>query len=46
VVARLTKVPLGTVFRGLTPFWVALCVAILLVITFPQLATWLPGVMR
>jgi tripartite ATP-independent transporter DctM subunit len=46
LVARLTGVPLGKVFRGLTPFWLALCVAILLVIVFPQLATWLPGAMR
>lgn len=45
LVARLTGVPLGTVFRGLTPFWLALCVAILLVIAFPPLATWLPGAM-
>lgn len=46
LVARLTGVPLGRVFRGLTPFWLALCVAILLVIVFPPLATWLPGAMR
>jgi hypothetical protein len=46
LVAKLTKVPLGKVFRGLTPFWLALCVAILLVIAFPVLATWLPGAMR
>lgn len=45
LVARLTGVPLGTVFRGLTPFWLALCLAILLVIAFPPLATWLPGAM-
>jgi len=46
LVSRLTGVPLGTVFRGLTPFWLALCVAIMLVIAFPALATWLPGAMR
>jgi tripartite ATP-independent transporter DctM subunit len=46
LVARLTNIPLGTVFRGLTPFWLALCLAILLVIAFPSLATWLPGAMR
>lgn len=46
VVAGLTSIPLGKVFRGLVPFWLALCVAILLVITFPALATWLPTLMR
>jgi tripartite ATP-independent transporter DctM subunit len=46
LVSRLTGIRLGTVFRGLTPFWLTLCVAIVLVIAFPQLATWLPGAMR
>lgn len=46
LVARLTNIPLGQVFRGLTPFWLAICVAIVLVIAFPALATWLPGAMR
>jgi TRAP-type C4-dicarboxylate transport system permease large subunit len=46
LVSRLTGVPLGTVFRSLTPFWLALCAAIVLVIAFPALATWLPGAMR
>ena len=46
LVSGLTRIPLGTVFRGLVPFWLALCVAIGLVIAFPALATWLPGAMR
>jgi tripartite ATP-independent transporter DctM subunit len=46
LVSRLTEIRLGTVFRGLTPFWLTLCVAIVLVIAFPPLATWLPGAMR
>ena len=46
VVAGLTSIPLSKVFRGLVPFWLALCVAILLVITFPGIATWLPTLMR
>ncbi|QSB16616.1 TRAP transporter large permease [Natronosporangium hydrolyticum] len=46
MVSKLTGVPLGKVFRGVAPFWATLCVAILLVITFPWLATWLPGAMR
>ena len=46
LVSGLTKIPLGTVFRGLTPFWATLIIAIFLVITFPQIATWLPALMR
>lgn len=46
VVSGLTEIPLGKVFRGLTPFWLALCVAILLVIAFPAIATWLPTLMN
>jgi tripartite ATP-independent transporter DctM subunit len=46
VVSGLTGVPLGKIFRGLTPFWLTLCLAIALVIAFPALATWLPNAMR
>lgn len=46
VVSGLTGISLREVFRGLTPFWLALCVAILLVIAFPSIATWLPDLMR
>ncbi|QBI19399.1 TRAP transporter large permease [Egibacter rhizosphaerae] len=46
VVSGLTRIPLGDVFRGLTPFWFTLCLAIALVIAFPELATRLPELMR
>jgi tripartite ATP-independent transporter DctM subunit len=46
VVSGLTGVSLGKVFRGLTPFWFTLCLAIALVIAFPWIATWLPDAMR
>lgn len=42
----LPKVTIGQVFRGTTPFTVALVVMLALMIAFPQLATWLPGYMR
>ncbi len=45
VVAGVTKVPLSDVFRGIFPFVGALAVAIMLVIFFPGLATWLPDLM-
>jgi tripartite ATP-independent transporter DctM subunit len=46
VVSGLTGIALGKVFRGLTPFWFTLCIAIVLVIAFPAIATWLPELMR
>jgi TRAP-type C4-dicarboxylate transport system permease large subunit len=46
VVARLTGIPLGKVFMGILPFCGTLCVAILLLIFFPGIATWLPNLMK
>jgi tripartite ATP-independent transporter DctM subunit len=37
------SIPLQTVFRGAAPFLLALFVACTLLMMFPQLATWLPG---
>ena len=37
---------MGTVFRGVTPFTVALVVLLALIVMFPGLATWLPGFMK
>ncbi|MEJ5990463.1 TRAP transporter large permease [Ramlibacter sp. PS3R-8] len=33
----------GEIFRGSVPYWMALLVAILGIVIFPQLATWLPN---
>ncbi len=38
-------VPLSTIFRGVMPFWGATMVTIFIVLLFPQLATFLPGLM-
>lgn len=46
VVSGITKVPLGEVYRAVTPFWIGLAVAILLVIFFPPIVTVLPDLMR
>lgn len=46
LVSGLTNISLGKVFRGLTPFWFTLILAIALVIAFPAIATWLPALMR
>ena len=33
----------GEIFRGSVPYWIALLMAILAIVAFPQLATWLPN---
>ena len=42
----LRHLSIATVFRGVTPFTVALVVLLALIVTFPALATWLPGYMK
>jgi tripartite ATP-independent transporter DctM subunit len=39
-------VPLMTIFRGVTPFWIAMIVCALILIAFPQIVTFLPGLMK
>lgn len=36
-------IPLSTIFRGIVPFMIANLIALALVITFPELCLWLPG---
>jgi tripartite ATP-independent transporter DctM subunit len=45
IVSGLTNVPLNRVYAGVTPFWIALIVAISLVIIFPEIALILPRLM-
>jgi tripartite ATP-independent transporter DctM subunit len=42
----LRHISLGTVFRGIMPFTVALVTLLALIVAFPTLVTWLPGLMR
>lgn len=46
IVSGLTGVPLNKVYAGVTPFWIALLVAISLVIVFPEIALLLPRMMK
>ena len=39
-------VPLFTIFRGVMPFLVAMLFCLIVILLFPQLALWLPGMMR
>jgi tripartite ATP-independent transporter DctM subunit len=44
-IAKTTKEPMGTVYRGIIPFLMADFVHILLLLAIPQLSLWLPGKM-
>ncbi len=46
IVSGVTHIPLNKVYAGVTPFWIALMVAISLVIIFPEIALFLPRMMR
>ena len=46
IVSGLTNVPLNKVYAGVTPFWLALIVAISLVIIFPEIVLFLPRMMK
>ncbi|MCQ0970629.1 TRAP transporter large permease [Paracoccus sp. TK19116] len=39
------NVPLGRIFRGVMPFWLAMLVTLALLVAFPQLSLLLPGSM-
>jgi C4-dicarboxylate transporter, DctM subunit len=42
----LPTVPTATIFRGVTPFVVADIVRLAIIVAFPALALWLPGVLK
>jgi len=46
VKSLLRHLTIGTVFRGVIPFNVALVALLAIVVGFPRLATWLPGFMK
>ncbi|MCY3873808.1 MAG: TRAP transporter large permease [Rhodobacteraceae bacterium] len=41
-----TGVPMGTIFRGVLPFWVAMAVCLTLLVLVPEIALFLPDRMR
>lgn len=43
VVQGITNVPIGQIFRGIIPFWIAMIVCAALLIFFPQIALLLPN---
>ena len=46
VTASVTNIRVETVFKGVTPYWIALILATFINILFPQIATFLPGLMK
>ncbi len=46
VVAEIAQEPVEVVFRGAACFLVAILVVVVIVIAFPQIALFLPGIMR
>jgi tripartite ATP-independent transporter DctM subunit len=44
VVKNITKVPIGTIYKGVLPFLISLGLVAALLFIFPQLALWLPSV--
>jgi tripartite ATP-independent transporter DctM subunit len=45
VVKNITKIPMGTIYRGVAPFLISLIVVWGLLFLFPELALWLPSVL-
>jgi TRAP-type C4-dicarboxylate transport system permease large subunit len=46
VVSGVAKdIPLYTIFRGIVPFLIAILVSLVILIAFPQIATFLPSLM-
>ena len=45
VVSGVTKVPIGTIYKGCYPFIVGMSACLLLFLFFPQISLWLPGLM-
>jgi tripartite ATP-independent transporter DctM subunit len=44
VVKNITKIPMGTIYKGVTPFLISLILVWALLFFFPELALWLPSV--
>jgi len=45
VVSGITKVPIGTVYKGIYPFLVGMTICLLLLLFFPGISLWLPNML-
>ena len=46
VTSGATKIKVENVYKGVVPFWIAMIAALFLIIQFPEIATYLPNMMR
>ena len=46
VISGITRAPLGEVVRGVLPFYSVLLFVLIMLVFFPQISLWLPGLMR
>jgi C4-dicarboxylate transporter, DctM subunit len=45
IVKQITKVPIGTIYKGVYPFLISLIFCMILLFVFPRIATYLPSVL-
>ena len=45
VKSLLPRVRLGTIYRGIWPFWISMLIAVILILSFPQIALLMPQTM-
>lgn len=45
VVSGITRVPIGTIYKGVYPFLVGMGICLFIVLLFPQLSLWLPNLL-
>jgi C4-dicarboxylate transporter DctM subunit len=45
IVRQITKVPIGTIYKGVYPFLISLIFCMILLFVFPRIATYLPSVL-
>ena len=46
ILSGVTKVPVGTIYRGIIPFLIADLIEVALLVAFPVLSLWLPTMMK
>ena len=45
LLSGLTKIPVNKIFKGVLPFIIGMVLVIVLLVIFPDIATFLPGLM-
>jgi tripartite ATP-independent transporter DctM subunit len=45
IVSTITKVPLGTVYKGIYPYLVGMAICLIIIVFFPQISLWLPNLL-